>query len=116
MDHKQQHIKVCKDLCQNASDDATFLSTVISGDEGWIYSSDPETKQKSCQSQNSQEHAIIPKKKFVLRSQTVNSKHYCYVLRRLHEHLRRLLIELWRRKNWLFHQDNALSDVPFVTR
>jgi hypothetical protein len=32
-DQKQQHVYVCKELRQSASDDATFLSRVITGDE-----------------------------------------------------------------------------------
>jgi len=48
-DQKQQHINICTELCQLASDDETFLSRVITGDESWIYSYDPETKQQSSQ-------------------------------------------------------------------
>jgi histone-lysine N-methyltransferase SETMAR len=48
-DQKQQCVNVCKELCQIASDDATFLSQVITGDESWIYTYDPETKQQSSQ-------------------------------------------------------------------
>jgi hypothetical protein len=36
-DQKQQRVNVCEELHQNASDDATFLSRVITGDESWIY-------------------------------------------------------------------------------
>jgi hypothetical protein len=49
MDLKQQLVNICKELCQIASDDATFLSMVITGDESWIYSYDPETRQESSQ-------------------------------------------------------------------
>jgi histone-lysine N-methyltransferase SETMAR len=48
-DQKQQHIDVCTELHQLASDDETFLSRVIMGDESWVYSYDPETKQQSSQ-------------------------------------------------------------------
>jgi hypothetical protein len=48
-DQKQQHVNVCKELRQIASDDATFLSTVITGDESWIYGYGPETKQQFSQ-------------------------------------------------------------------
>jgi hypothetical protein len=34
-------------------------------------------------------------KELVLEGQTVNSAHYCDVLRRLREHVRRLRNELW---------------------
>jgi hypothetical protein len=48
-DQKQQRVNVCKELHQIASDDASFLSRVIIGDESWIYGYDPETKQPSSQ-------------------------------------------------------------------
>jgi hypothetical protein len=41
---QKQHVSVCE-LCQIASNDATFLFRVITGEESWIYSHDPETKQ-----------------------------------------------------------------------
>jgi len=48
-DQKQQRINVCTELRQLASDDETFLSRVIIGDESWVYGYDPETKRQSCQ-------------------------------------------------------------------
>jgi histone-lysine N-methyltransferase SETMAR len=48
-DQKQQRVNVCKELHQIASDDASFLSRFITGDESWIYSYDPETKQQPSQ-------------------------------------------------------------------
>jgi histone-lysine N-methyltransferase SETMAR len=48
-DQKKQHVTICEELRQLASEDATFLSRVISGDESWIYSHDPEKKQQSSQ-------------------------------------------------------------------
>jgi hypothetical protein len=42
-DQKQQHVSVCEELYQVASDNATFLSRVITSDESWLYSYDPET-------------------------------------------------------------------------
>jgi len=46
-DQKQQRVNVCTELRQLASDDETFLSRVITGDESWVYGYDPETKQQS---------------------------------------------------------------------
>ena len=48
-DQKQQCVNVCTKLCQLASDDETFLSRVITGDESWVYSYNPETKHQSSQ-------------------------------------------------------------------
>jgi hypothetical protein len=101
-DQKQQCVNICKKLRQIASYDATFLSRVITGDESWIYRSDPETKQQSSQwkSPNSPRpkkarqmkskvkmhahHSLTSgetvHKEFVLAGQTVNSTYYCDVL------------------------------------
>ena len=43
-DQKQQRVNVCTELRQLASDDKTFLSRVIIGDESWVYGYDPEIK------------------------------------------------------------------------
>jgi hypothetical protein len=59
-DQKQQRVNVLEELHQIASDDATFLSRVITGDESWIYGHDPETKQQS--SQRKSPYSLRPKK------------------------------------------------------
>jgi hypothetical protein len=46
-DQKQQRVNVCEEFRQITSNDATFLSRVITGEESWIYGYDPETKQQS---------------------------------------------------------------------
>jgi hypothetical protein len=48
-DEKQQYVNMCEELKQIMSDDATFLSWVIPGDERWIHDYDPETQQQSSQ-------------------------------------------------------------------
>jgi len=48
-DQKQQRVNVCIEFRQLASDDETFLSRIITGDESWVYSYDPETKRQSSQ-------------------------------------------------------------------
>ena len=48
-DQKQQRVNDCIELRQLASDDETFLSRVITGDESWVYGYDPETKRQSSQ-------------------------------------------------------------------
>jgi hypothetical protein len=115
-DQKQRHVNVCKELCYITSNDATFLSRFITGDESWIYGYDPETKQQSFQwkSPNSLrlkkarqvkskvENMLtiffdfkgIVHKEFVMAGQTVNSAYYCDVLQRLRENVRRLRPEL----------------------
>jgi len=46
-DQKQQRVNVCTELRQLGSDDETFLSRAITGDESWVYGYDPETKRQS---------------------------------------------------------------------
>jgi hypothetical protein len=44
-DKRQRHIKVHLELWEKATEDTTYISRIIMGDESWIYSFDPETKQ-----------------------------------------------------------------------
>jgi hypothetical protein len=43
----------------------------------------------------------------VLEGQTVNQRYYLEVLTKLRERLRRKRPELWKKKSWILHQDNA---------
>jgi len=43
-DQKQRRVNVCTELRQLVSDNETFLSRVIIGDESWVNGYDPETK------------------------------------------------------------------------
>lgn len=45
-DQMQQHTDVCTEIHQLASEDETFLSKVITGEESWIYGYDLETEQQ----------------------------------------------------------------------
>jgi len=103
-DQKQQHINVCAELHQLASNYETFLSRVITGDESWVYSYDPEAKQQSSrwksttsprpkkarQVKSNVKSMIITffevkgtvHKEFVPTGQSVNSRFYCDILRR----------------------------------
>jgi hypothetical protein len=57
----------------------------------------------------------IVHKEFVLTGQTVNSAYFSDILRRVHEIVRRLAPELWGKKDWKLHHDNAQSDTSFFT-
>jgi len=48
-DQKQERVNVGTELRQVGSDDETFLSRVITGDESWVYDYDPETHRQSSQ-------------------------------------------------------------------
>ena len=49
VDQKQQRLDVCLDLKENAANNPSFLSNVITGEETWAYAYDPETKTQSSQ-------------------------------------------------------------------
>jgi len=49
VDQKQQRLAVYLDLKENAANDPSFLSNVITGEETWIYAYDLETKTQSSQ-------------------------------------------------------------------
>src|SRR5215468_520408 len=137
-DQKQQRVNVCTGLRQLASNDETFLSRVITGDESWVYGYDPETKRQSSQwksptsprpkkarqvKSNLKSMIItffdingIVHKEFVPTGQTVNSGFYCEVLRRLHEKVRSHRPQLWREQTWLLHQDNAPAHTAVLTQ
>jgi hypothetical protein len=44
---------------------------------------------------------------WVPEGQTVNEKHYLEVLTKLWEQVRKKRLELWKKKSWILHQDNA---------
>jgi len=48
-EQKDDRVSVCTDLCDRAQNDPNFMSSVINGDEYWVYGYDPETKQMSSQ-------------------------------------------------------------------
>jgi len=105
------------------------MSSVITGDEYWVYGYGPETKQISSQWITSS--SPRPKKarqvkaniktmlivffdidrlvyhEFVPTGQTVNKEFYKTVLQRLHDAAHRHRPEKWRSSNWILHHDNA---------
>jgi hypothetical protein len=48
-DQTEHHATACRRLLQLAENDATFLPSIITGDESWVYGYDPDTKQMSSQ-------------------------------------------------------------------
>jgi histone-lysine N-methyltransferase SETMAR len=48
-DQTEHRATECRELLQRAENDATFLPSIITGDESWVYGYDPETKQMSSQ-------------------------------------------------------------------
>jgi len=118
VDQKQQRFDVCLDLKENAANEPSFLSNIITSDETWVYAYDPETKTQSSQWQSpgsprlkkaSQVKSNIKSmlicffdqkgiihKEFVLPRQTVNAAFYVEVLKRLRENVRKKRPDQWR--------------------
>jgi hypothetical protein len=48
-DQEEYCIAVCTELKGQAESDSIFISTLITGDESWVFLYDPETKQQSSQ-------------------------------------------------------------------
>ena len=48
-EQKDDRMSICTDLRDRAQNDPNFMSSVITGDECWVYGYDPETKQMSSQ-------------------------------------------------------------------
>ena len=106
VDQKQQRLDVCLDLKENAANDPSFLSNVITVDETWVYAYDSDTKTQSSQWESTgsprpkkgrQMRSNIKSmliyffdhKEFVPPSQTVNAAFYVEILKRLRENVRR---------------------------
>jgi hypothetical protein len=110
-DQKEHRVAVCSELKEQIENGPNFISTIITGDESWVYGYDPETKQqlsqwktpnsprpkKGRQVQSNVKSVLIffytediVHKEFVAPGQTVNGNFCCDVLRRLKENVRRL--------------------------
>jgi len=138
VDQKQQRLDVCLDLEENAANDPSFLSNVITGDGTWVYAYDPETKTQSSQwkspgsprpkkarqvRSNIKSILIcffdlkgIVHKEFVPPGQTVNAAFYVEVLRRLRENVRRKRPDQWQNNTWLLRRHNAPAHAALLTR
>jgi len=105
------------------------MSSVITGDESWIYGYDPKIKQMSSQWKTAS--SPRPKKarqvksnvktilitffeidgfvhhEYVPRGQTVNKEFYKTVLQRLRDAVHRHRPDKWRSGNWILHHDNT---------
>jgi hypothetical protein len=48
-DQAEHLATACRELLQRAENDATFLPSIMTGNESWVYGYEPETKQMSSQ-------------------------------------------------------------------
>jgi len=128
-EQKDDCVSICTDLHKWAQNDPKFMSSVITGDESWVYGYDLETKQMSSQWKTAS--SPRPKKarqmksnvktmliafldieglvhhEYVPRGQTVHKKFYKTVLQRLCDAVRRHRPQKWHSGNWILHHDNA---------
>ena len=128
-EQKDDRVSICTDLREQAQSDPNFMSSVITGDESWVYRYDLETKQMSSHWKTAS--SPQPKKvrqvksnfktmliafsdidgfvhhEYVPRGQTANKEFYKTVLQRLRDAVRRQRPEKWRSGNWILHHDNA---------
>ena len=113
---------------QRIENEPDLLTSIITCDETWIFTYDPETKQQSLQWKSTSsprpKRARMNFSKFktmlivffdiqgivmaewVPSAQTVNQRYYIEVLMKLRERVRMKRPELWR-NGWILHQDNA---------
>jgi len=45
VEQKDDRVSICTDLRERAQNNPNFMSSVITGDESWVYGFDPDTKQ-----------------------------------------------------------------------
>jgi hypothetical protein len=116
-------------MLQRAENDATFLPSIITGDESWVYGYDRETKQvssqwktpssprqkKARQVQSNVKTMLIASfdagglvhHKFLTQRQTMNQTVCITVLQRLRDAVRRKRPHKWSSGTWLLHHGNA---------
>ncbi|XP_060846008.1 protein GVQW3-like [Rhopalosiphum padi] len=114
MEHR---IEVCLDLKNRVSNDPSFIKSIITGDETWVYGYDPETKVQSSQWKTA--NSPRPKKcfhyEFAPTGQTINQVFYKQVLERLREEVRRKRPEAWKSKSWFLHHESRQCTGAFCT-
>jgi hypothetical protein len=137
-DQKEYRVAVCSERKEQTENDPNFISTIITGDESWVYGYDPGTKQQSSQwktpspqrpkkarqvRSNVKSRLIclfdtegIVHKEFVPSGQTVNRNFYCNVLRRLKENVWGKRPVKWQNNSWALHHDNAPALTSLLVR
>ncbi|GFX69366.1 mariner Mos1 transposase [Trichonephila clavipes] len=120
---------VCTDILDVIKNDPNLLEKVITCDESWFFTYDPETKRQSMHwktpTSPRAKKARMSKSKFkavmivfydiygivylhwVPEGQSINQHYYLEVLGNLRERIRRKRPEMLKEKSWIFHQDNA---------
>ena len=136
-DQMECRMMVAGDLFEKSTQDPTFLTKIVTGDESWVFAYDLETKVHSAEWHTSSSHR--PKKSRLVKSkekgmliaffdiesvvhydfvppvQTVNGHFYVQVLLRLRDAVRRKRRDKWQGEWFLLH-DNASSHTSLVVQ
>ena len=126
---KERHVQVCQDILEELETEPNLLGRVTTGDESWIFEYDLETKCQSLQWKSPTsprpKKARMSKSKlkvmliaffdvrgivhteFVPQGHTINQHIYRNVLQCLMQSVREKRRELYKKKSWLLHHDNA---------
>ncbi|KAJ8948483.1 hypothetical protein NQ318_000019 [Aromia moschata] len=48
-DQKARRVGTCREFLDTCEDNPAFLDDVITGDESWVFESDPQTKRQSAE-------------------------------------------------------------------
>lgn len=137
-DQKEIRKNLSTDALNQIENDPDFLKRVITCDESWFFTYDPETKRQSMHWKSPKsprmKKARMSKSKFkammivffdiqgiihvewVPEGQTVTQHYYLEVLTRLREKIRRKRPELWKENSWVLHQDNAPAHSAFSVK
>ncbi|UYV66476.1 hypothetical protein LAZ67_4001822 [Cordylochernes scorpioides] len=137
-DQKQYRMNIANEMLDSVRDDPNLLQRVITGDEGWVYGYDVETKaqsyqwklpheprpKKACQVRSNVKVLLtvffdcrgVVHHEFLPQGRTVNKEYYLQVMRNLREAIRQKRPDLWKNKNWLLHHDNAPAHTSLLVR
>ena len=128
-DQRRFRVQCCTDMLAMTETNSSFLNNVVTCDESWVFTFDPESKRQSAQwkhgtsprsekarmSRSQEKAVVIPffdsqgliYIEWVPRGQTVNKEYYLAVLKRFREKMRKKRPQQWSSGEWWFHQDNA---------
>jgi len=127
-EQKERRKELCLDLLQCIENEPDLLNSIITCDESWVFTYDPETKRQSIRWKSTLsprlKKARMSHSKFkamlivffdiqgivmvewVPSGQMVNQQCYIEFLTKLRGRVRRKRPELWR-NGWILHQDNV---------
>lgn len=135
---KRDRVAIAKDMLEMVENDESFIESIITGDETWVYEYDTQTRHQASEWRSPDEprpkkpRRFQSKKKAMLTvfmdyngvvhheflpgGQTVNKEYYLGVMRRLREAIRQKRPQLWQNKSWILHHDNAPSHNAHLIR